>query len=81
MASGSGTRFTPCLCRSRPELRKRGRQFMTNIEIGNIALSFYMNYFIVSLLLLVLAFVVVRRLERSWIGLNLDALRLDETAA
>jgi ABC-type branched-subunit amino acid transport system permease subunit len=23
----------------------------------------------------------VRRLERSWIGLNLDALRLDETAA
>ena len=25
--------------------------------------------------------VLVRRLERSWIGLNLDALRLDETAA
>jgi ABC-type branched-subunit amino acid transport system permease subunit len=24
---------------------------------------------------------VVRRLERSWIGLNLDAVRLDETAA
>jgi ABC-type branched-subunit amino acid transport system permease subunit len=58
-----------------------GWSFNDNIEIGNIALSFYMNYFIVSLLLLVLAFVVVRRLERSWIGLNLDALRLDETAA
>ena len=40
-----------------------------------------MNYFVVSLLLLVGAFVLVRRLERSWIGLNLDALRLDETAA
>jgi len=26
-------------------------------------------------------FILVRRLERSWIGLNLDALRLDETAA
>jgi ABC-type branched-subunit amino acid transport system permease subunit len=40
-----------------------------------------MNYFVVALLLLVAAFVVVRRLERSWIGLNFDALRLDETAA
>ena len=40
-----------------------------------------MNYFVVSLLLLIGAFIVVRRLERSWIGLNLDALRLDETAA
>ena len=37
-----------------------------------------MNYFLVSLLLLVGAFVLVRRLERSWIGLNLDALRLEQ---
>ena len=58
-----------------------GWSFNDNIEIGKIALSFYMNYFVVSLLLLVGAFVLVRRLERSWIGLNLDALRLDETAA
>ena len=26
------------------------------------------------------AFVLLRRLERSWVGLNLDAVRLDETA-
>ena len=58
-----------------------GWSFNDNIEIGGISLSFYMNYFVVSLLLLVGAFVLVRRLERSWIGLNLDALRLDETAA
>jgi ABC-type branched-subunit amino acid transport system permease subunit len=58
-----------------------GWSFADNIEIGGISLSFYMNYFVVSLLLLVGAFVVVRRLERSWIGLNIDALRLDETAA
>jgi ABC-type branched-subunit amino acid transport system permease subunit len=58
-----------------------GWSFNDNIEIGGVSLSFYMNYFAVSLLLLVAAFVVVRRLERSWIGLNLDALRLDETAA
>ena len=58
-----------------------GWSFNDNIEIGNITLSFYMSYFLLSLLLLVAAFVLVRRLERSWIGLNLDALRLDETAA
>jgi ABC-type branched-subunit amino acid transport system permease subunit len=62
-------------------MRILGWSFNDNVEIGNISLSFYMNYFVLSLLLLVGAFVLVRRLERSWIGLNLDALRLDETAA
>ncbi len=52
-----------------------------NIAIGDIELSFYTGYFAVSMALLIGAFVLVRRLERSWIGLNLDALRLDETAA
>src|SRR5262249_8259507 len=55
--------------------------FNDNVEIGPISLSFYMNYFVVGLALVIAAFVLVRRLERSWIGLNLDALRLDETAA
>ena len=58
-----------------------GWSFNDNIEIGGVTFSFYLNYFAVSLLLLIGAFVLVRRLERSWIGLNLDALRLDETAA
>jgi ABC-type branched-subunit amino acid transport system permease subunit len=58
-----------------------GWSFNDNIEIGGIELSFYLNYLAISLMIVVLAFVVVRRLERSWIGLNLDALRLDETAA
>lgn len=62
-------------------MRIFGWSFNDNIEIGGISLSFYMNYFVVALLLLIVAFVLVRRLERSWIGLNLDALRLDETAA
>jgi ABC-type branched-subunit amino acid transport system permease subunit len=52
-----------------------------NIEIAGVTFSFYFSYFILSLALLAVAFVLVRRLERSWIGLNLDALRLDETAA
>jgi ABC-type branched-subunit amino acid transport system permease subunit len=59
----------------------RGWSFNDNIELGKIELSFYISYFVLSLLLLAGSFIVVRRLERSWIGLNLDALRLDETAA
>ncbi len=59
-----------------------GWDFNSNIEIGeDIEISFYVNYVVAALALLVLAFTFTRRLERSWIGLNLDAIRLDETAA
>ncbi len=64
-----------------PGMMILGWSFNDNIEVGRISLSFYMNYFVISLLLLIGAFILVRRIERSWIGLNLDALRLDETAA
>jgi len=43
--------------------------------------SFYLPYALTALVLLVLAFALTRRIERSWIGVNLDAVRLDETAA
>jgi ABC-type branched-subunit amino acid transport system permease subunit len=58
-----------------------GWSFNDNISIGSIDLSFYMSYLVLSLALLAGAFVLVHRLERSWIGLNLDAMRLDEPAA
>src|SRR5690606_23811524 len=58
-----------------------GWSFNDNIPIGSIELAVYMSYFVVRMVLLVLAFILVRRLERSWIGLNLDAMRLDEVAA
>lgn len=64
-----------------PGMKILGWSFNDNIELGPITLSFYMNYFVVALLLLICAFILVRRLERSWIGLNLDAIRLDEVAA
>ena len=65
-----------------PGMEILGWKFNDNIEIGEtIELSFYVNYLVVILLVLIAAFVLVRRLERSWVGLNLDALRLDETAA
>ena len=59
-----------------------GWAFNDNIEIGeNFEAAFYVSYAVAGLILLVLAFALVRRLERSWIGLNMDAVRLDETAA
>lgn len=59
-----------------------GWEFNNNIEVGDeFEASFYLNYIVIGLILLALVFTFVRRLERSWIGLNLDAIRLDETAA
>jgi ABC-type branched-subunit amino acid transport system permease subunit len=59
-----------------------GWEFNNNIEIGeDFEISFYVNYILIALLLLAFLFTLVRYLERSWIGLNLDAIRLDETAA
>lgn len=43
--------------------------------------SFYLAYAGLSLVIASVAYVLVRRLERSWIGLAFDAVRLDETAA
>jgi ABC-type branched-subunit amino acid transport system permease subunit len=58
-----------------------GWKFNDNVEIGGLEISFYANYAILALILAIAAFAVTRRLERSWIGINLDAVRLDETAA
>lgn len=55
--------------------------FNSSFTLAGIEFSFYLNYFVISLIILAAAFILVRRIERSWIGLNLDALRLDETAA
>jgi ABC-type branched-subunit amino acid transport system permease subunit len=49
-----------------------------NSAIGDF--SFYTNYVLAGLALAAAAFLVVRRVERSWVGLSLDAVRLDETA-
>jgi ABC-type branched-subunit amino acid transport system permease subunit len=59
-----------------------GWDFNNGIELGAwFEGSFYLNYVLGSLALLCLAFAFVRRLDRSWIGLNMDAVRLDETAS
>jgi ABC-type branched-subunit amino acid transport system permease subunit len=58
-----------------------GWAFNRDLAVGRVRISFYMSYLVLSLALLVLAYGFVRRIERSWIGLNFDAIRLDETAA
>ena len=58
-----------------------GWNFNSPIRIGGFTASFYFSYLMLALLLLVLSFEFVRRLERSWIGLSMDAIRLDETAS
>jgi len=58
-----------------------GWNFNQPIKLGPIEASFYVNYLVFAIILLVLALVVVRRIDRSWIGLSLDAIRLDEIAS
>ncbi|MEQ6916145.1 branched-chain amino acid ABC transporter permease [Halomonas aquatica] len=64
------------------EMALFGWGFNTGVELENgFYASFYLNYLLLALTLLVIAFALVKRLERSWIGLSMDAVRLDETAA
>lgn len=58
-----------------------GWKFNDNIELGSLELSFYVNYVVLGLILFALAFAITRRVERSWMGVALDAVRLDEIAA
>ncbi|MCX7142439.1 MAG: branched-chain amino acid ABC transporter permease [Proteobacteria bacterium] len=63
-----------------PGMEIMGWKLNDGVQIGGIELSFYVNYVLLALAMAAVAFMLVRRLERSWIGLNLDAVRLDETA-
>jgi ABC-type branched-subunit amino acid transport system permease subunit len=58
-----------------------GWNFNSPIRIGDFTASFYFSYLLLALVLLLISFALVRRLERSWIGLSLDAIRLDEIAS
>jgi len=58
-----------------------GWKFNRDVAVGGERASFYVNYVVLSLALALAAFVFARRVERSWVGLAFDAVRLDETAA
>ncbi len=64
-----------------PGMEIFGWKLNEGLAFGDIEFSFYANYLLVALAMAAIAFMLVRRLERSWIGLSLDAVRLDETAS
>ncbi len=55
--------------------------FNDPVAIGWFEGSFYLRYVALALVLVVVFFALVQRLERSFIGIALDAVRLDEIAA
>ena len=57
-----------------------GWELNTPLSFLGAEWSFYANYVLAALAMTAAAFLLVRRLERSWVGLNFDAVRLDETA-
>lgn len=58
-----------------------GWDFNNSPVLFGTEMSFYLNYALFASVLVALIFCLVRRLERSWLGLHMDAVRLDETAA
>jgi ABC-type branched-subunit amino acid transport system permease subunit len=58
-----------------------GWDFGVGLELGPLQASFILNYVLLALLLVAVGMLLVKRLERSWVGLNMDAIRLDETAS
>ncbi len=65
-----------------PGMTLFGWQFNEPIRVTeSVEASFYLNYTLLAILLAAAAYVLVKRLESSWIGLSFDAVRLDETAA
>lgn len=59
-----------------------GWSFNSNIELSEeTEVSFYASYALLGLLLFSGSLILVRRLERSWIGLSMDAVRIDEISA
>jgi ABC-type branched-subunit amino acid transport system permease subunit len=63
-----------------PGMEIFGWKLNDSLAFGDTEISFYANYVLLALVMAAVAFTLVRRLERSWIGLALDAVRLDETA-
>ncbi len=58
-----------------------GWDFNQDIVIGSFEGCFYLGYILVILLLTIGGFILARRMEDSWVGLNMDAVRLDETVS
>lgn len=58
-----------------------GFDFARLNHIGPWNVSFYLPYAVLGIVMFALVFVLIRRLENSWVGIALDVVRSDETAA
>ncbi len=50
-------------------------------SVSGVDVSFYVSYALISLGICAGVFATVKALERSWVGLSMDVVRTDETAA
>ena len=64
-----------------PGINLFGWNFSNDLQILGITFSFYVNYVILTGILTSLAMILAGLLGKSWIGVWLDVVRLDETAA
>jgi ABC-type branched-subunit amino acid transport system permease subunit len=64
-----------------PGISTFGYAFSDGLELFDQDVSFYVPYALLSVVIFGIAYVVIKRLERSWIGLSMDVVRTDETAA
>ncbi|WP_416172159.1 branched-chain amino acid ABC transporter permease [Actimicrobium sp. CCI2.3] len=64
-----------------PGMQVFGLAFNDGFTLFGLDFSFYVSYALLSLAIAAGVFVVVKALERSWIGLSMDVVRTDETAA
>jgi ABC-type branched-subunit amino acid transport system permease subunit len=64
-----------------PGMQLFGHAFNEGFSLFGIAFSFYVSYVLLSLAICAGAFVLMKALERSWVGLSMDVVRTDETAA
>ncbi len=64
-----------------PGMKLLGFAFNEGIQIPGVEISFYVPYALLSLFIFGGVYALVSALERSWIGLSMDVIRTDETAA
>ena len=64
-----------------PSMNLFGWDLGQDLTLFGLTFSFYANYAVLIFGLLVVFFVVSRRIERSWIGVSFDTVRIDEVAA
>ena len=64
-----------------PGMKLFGLALNEGIKVPGLELSFYVPYALLSLAMFAGVYALVSALERSWVGLSMDVVRTDETAA